>query len=156
MEAEPRELEFRDYEVGFVGASEAVGLAVNNIILQHQAEVLATGAVKQLSFAYLIKTYKAGFFGFIYFRTTPEKIESLNRALFSHSEILRFIIITPPLKRAAERSRLGAAVTPPTEIRPLPAGVRREGEAGQSGSGRTAPPILSNELLEQKLEEILQ
>lgn len=151
MDLEQAEQEFRDYEIGFIGVSEEVGPAVTEILKRLAVEILLASSVRPLTFAYPIKKNQSGFFGIVHFRTAPEKTEAIHKELFFAPAVLRFLMVTPPLKRAAERSRpmpANQAFRSPVE---QPAGTTPE----RSGS-RPAPEILSNELLEQKLEEILQ
>ena len=119
----------KDYEIAFALTSqEAVGELVD-VLSQNEAEVLYQSPVAEVKLAYNIKKHSSAQFGFYQFRAGVEAIEKIKKALGLNPKVLRFLIITPPVKLAG--------------IQPRP-------------ERKQPTPIISNEMLEGKLEEMLK
>lgn len=149
MKIEELEQEFKDYEVSFLGLTENTVQEVADVLAKYKAQVLVAGPVKQIELAYTIKKHKTASFAYFQFQALPEIIKPLNDELSVKTDILRFLIVTPSIKKVPER------------IRPQPLDIAQSKPKESEAESRTeeksfkAPEILSNELLEQKLEEIL-
>lgn len=150
MEIKELEQEFKDYEMSFLGLTENTAQEVADILAEYKARVLVAGPAKQIELAYSIKKHKTAFFCYFQFQSLSEIIKPLNDKLSVKADILRFLIITPPIKRAPERIRPQSFDAVQSKSKDLEAEPRAEEKSFK------APEILSNELLEQKLEEILQ
>mgnify|MGYP001604435900 CR=1 FL=1 len=147
MKIEDLEQEFKDYEVAFLGTEEKMTQEVADILVKYKAQVLVSGPVKEMTIAYPIKKHKTALFSYFQFQALPEIIKPLSDELSMKSNVLRFLVVTPPFKKAPERIRPSSTekTTKDSESEP-----RLEEKSSK------VPEILSNELLEQKLEEILQ
>jgi ribosomal protein S6 len=126
----------RSYELAFVGASEATGAAVSKALTDLEAGDIVVHPSVSIRLAYPIKKHATGFFGWATFTALPSDAEKLSATLSHESDVLRFLVITPPVRRAERESR---RVRMPEQ--PLPAGD---------------PSVLSNEALTEKLQEILK
>ncbi|MEK7115132.1 MAG: 30S ribosomal protein S6 [Patescibacteria group bacterium] len=148
MNIEDLEIELKDYEVSFLGLTENTAQEVADILAKYKARVLVAGPVKQIELAYTIKKHKTAFFAYFQFQSLPEAIKPLSDELSMKTDISRFLVVTPPIKKAIERNR----------EKPFDATQDKSKETEPRAEEKIsrAPEILSNELLEQKLEEILQ
>lgn len=149
MDMVDTEQEVRDYELSFLAFNEVAAQSVAAVLAQHSVAVLVSMPARQMTLAYPIKKHQTALFGYFQFATLPETIKTIHDALFFNKEILRFLIVTPPIKKAIERPRGLVYKESPPQLRtenpnPIEAPVAKRGEA------------LTNEALEQKLEEILQ
>ena len=132
----------KKYEISFITRSEADGLAVKEIIEKNSGQNIELVPAVKTRLAYPIKKENYAFFGVVYFDALPETIEAIGGDLRLRGDILRFLIVTPPVvkgkveeKKPSPKSRTAA----PPSAAPAPA----------VGS-------LSNAALEKTLEEILK
>lgn len=125
----------KDYEIGFLIQNPESVAGVFEVLRKHGAEVYNQGSVNPMRLAYPIKKQVSAHFGFAYFHIEAEKISSMKEELKFLPALLRFLIITPPFRQEAREARSARA---PEAKAPEPAAA------------------LSNEALEQKLEEILK
>ena len=117
------------------------------------SEVLQQNPIKRVKLAYPIKKETTGFFGWIVVSAAPSVIPGLNRELETNVNVLRVLIVTPPLPIREEGRQLGREKF--TKNKPN----RDESKviAPQQVSEVTKKTeVLTNELLEKKLEEILK
>lgn len=121
----------RDYEIAFLLDSAEAEKELADVLRGYSAEFLNQKAATETRLAYAIKKHSSAFFGFYHFRMNPENIKPIKETLILNPKVLRYLIITPPIKITASQP-----------------GVRPE--------KRAAPQALSNEALEEKLEEILK
>lgn len=119
----------KDYEIAFVLISQEAAKEVVDILSQHQAEVFYQSPLVDLKLAYPIKKHVSAQFGFFQFRAGADVIEKIKNVLALNPNVLRSLIITPP-------GKLVSNAQPRQERKPA--------------------PILSNEALEQTIEEILK
>lgn len=129
----------KEYEISFLLKDEGALSGVDSILSAEKAEVTHRGPVKEIRLEYPIKKAETAHFGFYHFRALPEAVARMNDALILKEGVLRFLIVTPPLATAQ--------FAPRSEIRREPAMPSQP--PASSGA-------LSNEALEEKLEEILQ
>lgn len=119
----------KEYEIGFVLKSLEAEKEVAAALSQQEAEVTYKSPVTETRLAYPIQKHQVAQFGFYHFNASPEAIVKLNKALGLNQNVLRFLIITPPAKANQQTQR-------PEKKAPA--------------------PIVSNEALSEKLEEILK
>jgi ribosomal protein S6 len=131
--------EVREYEVSSVAMSETILQDVRTVLEEARALITEEGKTVAIRFAYPIKKQTSGFFGFIKFSAHPETIATIEKNLRVIPQMLRFLIVTPPPARAIESDRRSAMRSP----------------APQKPDNPEAP-ALTNEALEQKIEEILK
>ncbi|OGY61358.1 MAG: hypothetical protein A3H06_00450 [Candidatus Colwellbacteria bacterium RIFCSPLOWO2_12_FULL_44_13] len=132
-----QEIDKKTYEIAYMLRFEEDSGEIAKGLNEHEAKILKENAVTPLKFAYPIKKEKSGFFGYNEFEADPQKISSINKTLELNQKILRFLITTPPVGK-------------PTVKR----GERYEGERVERVAPQ--PKVLTNEALEEKLEEILK
>ena len=149
MDSQELEKEFKEYELSLLALSEQSAQDVGDVLDKMGLKVLANGQVRSMNLAYPMKKHKSAFFTYYQFQAKPEKVKDLDAQLKLKTEILRFLIVTPPIKKVAERSR---PVSVDNQIKDQSSKPFEKVEEKL----KAAPEILSNELLEQKLEEILQ
>lgn len=150
MDTQDLDREFKEYEVTFLGLDEAACREVGGVLADLGWQVLNTGALRQVELSYPIKKHKMAVLAYFQFQALPEKINELKDQLSLRANILRFLIVTPPIKKVVERPRFVPSENQfrNQDVKPM--------EKVEERVNKPAPEILSNELLEQKLEEILQ
>ena len=141
--------EFKKYEIGFVARDEKGGDDINKSLTGHKCEIAESGNLERIKLAYPIKKETIGYFGYYHFLAESPAIEKIKSELNLHSNILRFIIITPP----AEKQPVSAFKPEIRRKTIISKDINPKIEARRP----SAPPsILTNEALEKKLEEILK
>ena len=133
----------REYELAFIALDEAETSQLFDILKKNTTTLTHQSEVTSVTLAYPIDKHTSGFFGFCRFMAHPEIIEKIHNEIAIVPQILRFLIISPPIKdpvRMEKRPMTPSPVTAPT----LPK------------TETTSGTVLSNEDLEQKLEEILK
>ncbi len=121
----------KDYEISFLLPSVDSAKELPGLFSQHQAEIFYQSPLAEVKLAYPIKKHASAQFGFYHFRSAPETIQKLKDALLLNQNLLRFMVVTPPVK-------LLSAVSPQRQER------------------KPVAPVMSNEMLEGKLEEMLK
>jgi len=136
----------KSYEIAFLLRNEEGAAVLMRHLRQFGAEILAEGEIKERKLSYPIDHLKSAYFGYIHFKASPAVIGDLTEAMNLDKEILRFLIITPPFlpkeknQRPPAQSEKSRTAKPRAEAKPV---------------GPLVESQLSNDLLEQKLEEIL-
>ena len=105
MNIEDLEKELKDYEVSFLGLTETTAQEVADILAKYKAQISTNGPVKQIEIAYPIKKHKTGFFSYFQFNVLPSIIKPFSDELSMKADILRFLVVTPPIKKVPERVR---------------------------------------------------
>lgn len=124
----------KDYEIAFLLPSADSAKELGAFFAQHQAEIFHQSLLTEIRLSYPIKKHTSAQFGFYHFRTSPEAIQTLKEDLLLNQNLLRFMIVTPPVK--------------------LPAAASSQQRQGQDR--KPVAPVMSNEMLEGKLEEMLK
>jgi len=124
----------KEYEISFLLVSPENEKTVADVLAKNGAEVFHQKSIGEISLAYPIKKHASAVFGFYYFRAGMEAVEKINADLRLAQGVLRFLIVTPPIKQAIP------------QVSPRQSANRKPAEV----------PVLSNEALEEKLEEILK
>ncbi len=129
----------KEYEISFLLASPEAEKELAGVLGKFGAEVFFQKPASSLQLAYKIKRQTSALFGWYHFRATSEAIKGIKDALNLTPGVLRFLILTPPVKMTMGESD------------------RRE-MRGADAKKPAAPAarILSNEALSEKLEEILK
>ena len=133
----------REYEIAFLVKEEPTIPDVLGMLKRNGAEISFEGAFKKIALSYEIAHELHAYFGYFHFSIPRDKIAALEKELRMSSDIMRFLIVTPPLRRGEKRAT-------PTLKEAEASTVSREvpTKAG------TLP--LSNEELEKKIDEILK
>ena len=137
-------MERKPYEIGYLVRDEEGTSALVGHLKRYEAEILFEGETKSIRLAYLVRHLLSAYFGYIHFKVDPGVIGDLNNALKLNSQIIRFLIVTPPFTK--ERSQRSGTES-----------VRSEKRAVKPNVEFSEKPevAVSNDLLEEKLEEIL-
>lgn len=132
----------REYEISFLLSGPEAKSEVLNLLNQIKAELTAEEEPRLINLAYPIKKQLSAHFGFYQFRANPADLKSLKDALAINAKVLRFLVVSDPIKKqsAVPKER------PRPEIPSKPAPIE----------SMPTPKVLSNEALEKTLEEILQ
>lgn len=144
------EIDVREYELAFLLNTEEAVKAVEGVLTSSGAEIVSIGPLRTINLAYPIKKQETAFWGFLTFRVLPEKLAEIKKALHFLPQLLRFLLITPPV--AVQETRWRGATAERPEIIAEPPKTEHSRPSAGSGQG---PPILSNEALEKQIEEIL-
>src|SRR3989338_1373283 len=134
----------KEYEISFLLKSADLISEIDNALKIIQANISERGQLKDVRLAYPIQKHHSGFFGFYFFEADPAVMADLRQSLTLNEKVLRFLIITPPIKKRQpyyQGRPSSVASEPSTNAVPRPVQL---------------PQVLSNEALEQKLEEILK
>lgn len=138
-----KEIDKKEYEIAFLLKNRDTEGVVENLIKQHGGSVVFKGPVAETHLAYPIKKLQQAQFGYMYFAAMPEQVEKIMHDANLSQEILRVLIITPPIGKG-------------------PASLRnnRKERTGKKAEEVASPVvtggILTNEALEEKLSEILK
>ena len=145
MKAENQETEKRKYEIAVILKTENASV-ISQSLTNRGFAVLTENPLEKVQLAYPIKKENYAYFSFAHFEGDPASIKDLKDDLKLNPEVLRYLIITPPFikkpawrKSAPSKSQEETRFTPPSAY-----------------AGRSAEPILTNEALEKKIEEILK
>ena len=140
--------EKRNYELSFLLKNKEDVSLVDNLLNQYGAEILYHGPVAETRLAYQIQKQSLAHFSFIQFSAPPETVEKISASLKLTPAVLRMLIVTPPMLRSDKVSRVSA------ESRP----VRGKSAVSAGTAAPTAPKsgVLTNQALEERLEEILK
>lgn len=136
----------KTYEIAYLLTDPTVQETLLKLLNQHGGEVSYQGELKEIKLAYPVQKHTAAHFGFAQFKISPEAVVKYGAALKLQKDVLRIMIISYAPKAvkpvpAASYSKVAAAA---------PESVKADVEKPKPGEP------LSNELLEKKLEEILQ
>lgn len=121
----------KEYEIAYLLTAPEAEQEVVGLLKQNGAEISHQKAPASIPLAYQIKRHATAYFGFCYFTALSSAIKPISDALKLQKGVLRSLIITPPVKVSA----------------PMPITGRPE---------KKVTPSISNEALEEKLEEILK
>lgn len=145
MKTESPEIKKRKYELAFVIKSEGFAV-IAKLLASGGFTVLTENPLEKIQLAYPIKKENYAYFGYCHLEGEPAAIKNLRTDLKLNSEVLRYLIITPPfIKKPAWRK--SEPTNSPEETKFNPPANR------QSPS---TEPALTNEALEKKIEEILK
>ena len=132
----------REYEIALVLSNEGGLQAGLDALGQAGALNVFEGRVVPFRFAYPIAKHATGFFAFTRCLLSPERVEAITSGIRGTPHVLRFLVVSPPPQLSARNEKRPTSSSPRTS--PLEQSVA------------PASPTLTNEALEQKLEEILK
>jgi ribosomal protein S6 len=135
--------EKREYELSFLLKAKDAEAALESLLRQYETEVFFRGPVVEARLAYPIKKQLQAYFGYVHFRALPDTVEKLMQSLKLNASVLRTLLVTPPITRAEKPAR--APEEKQVKLKPAEAVL----SVPKSGA-------LTNEALEEKLEEILK
>ena len=128
----------KEYELAFLLRDAGDRDQLFNSLKKAGAQIYDDGQINQLRLMYPIKKEQSAFFGYCYFKADPGEVFKLKNELDLVPQILRYLIITPPIMQSNRQ--------PKSESR----------EPQSKPDIRKPEKVLTNEALEQKLEEILK
>lgn len=129
--------QMREYELSFLLTDSESLADVIGIVKKHGGRVSFESQVNQIRLSYKIKKQPSAFFGYLYFFSPSEIVGSMKADLELAPKVLRSLIVVPPIGREGRESTKPSAR--PQEVKP-----------------ETTEAALTNEALEQKIEEILK
>lgn len=137
------------YEVSFLAKSENGAAIMVKHLTSLDAEIVNEGNLNKMKLAYPIKKQESAYFGCILCSIPRDAVSKVHDAVRLDKEILRVLILTPqPIKEGKTKQQVPDSVSTST-IEPVIKKPATKPEAKEKGT-------LSNELLEEKLEEILK
>lgn len=145
MQEELKTSDKKEYELSFLlneaGSISEIDKALANI----KAEITTRGQISEIRLSYPIKKHTSAHFGYYYFMAHPEDVVKVKEELKLNPNVLRNLLLTPPIKPMTRE---------PRPIKPIES--KKEPAVKVEESRPAEPRILSNEGLEKKLEEILK
>lgn len=138
--------EQKKYEISFLAKGDKDGGEIIELLKKHQISIIGEDNGLKIKLAYPIKKEESAFFSCFQFSAAPDIIKKISDELNFNSRILRFLIITPPIVKSM-------AVSAPRARRTA---LFREAAKKVEIKKEEPQPILTNEELEKKLEEILK
>jgi len=146
------EKELKNYEIGFLLKDEKDSEEISEILNRHQVEFInPKEGLSRIRLAYPIKKENSAFFGYFYFSANPNQLKELEKELKLNKKLLRFIIVSKLTMEAPSRPSIKTIkrkVVPTTPLKTV--------KPAQPIKKVEPTPMLSNEELEKKLEEILK
>jgi len=133
----------KEYEVSFLVKSEEQSQGVVKVLHHYGTEITGEGQLSKVRLAYPIKKETLAYFGYLWFTSEPSAIPQIEGDLRLSKDILRYIIVTPPVKKTLRERQEAQESERPAPAAPAPVSSEPRKE-------------LTNEDLEKKLEEILQ
>lgn len=131
----------KEYEIAYLAKSQNGQAVMENVLNQHGCNVTLRGPLAETHLAYPIKKLNQAYFGYFHFLAMPDQIEKMNFDAKINPEILRVLtVVLSGKKEQPVRSERPEKSAKKTES-PVPA---------------TVGGIMTNEALEEKLEEILK
>ena len=132
----------KQYELSFLGREEADAGEIKKTLEGMGAEIALASPVEKITLAYPIKKFTSAFFGYFHVSASPETMRQVGEVVRVKPGILRTLVITPPAAKHHERrEEWDRSKRPPVKPKSF--------EPAPSGS-------ISNEALQEKIEEILQ
>lgn len=128
-------VEKKQYELAILLDNETNESVVADFLAKNQAEVYQKDNVRTINLAYPIKKHTSASLVVYYFYSLPGNVEKIGSELRLHPNVLRSLLVTPPIQKSQKPSQDNH---PPIDIKP----PRTES--------------VSNEMLEETLEKILQ
>jgi ribosomal protein S6 len=155
----PNNEENKNYEVSFLVKSDSEKEELVKILKDSQFSVIKDGQISRIKLNFPVKKENFAYFGYLYFSGEPANIQKLSDKLKNESKILRFLIISRPVINESE-NKISEEISS-VEAKPFLEHKKiQETPLSPSFSQSIRKPArteaLSNEALEEKLEEILK
>lgn len=136
------------YEIGFLLKLSTTAEPITKALSASGAELVKEAPLKSISLAYPIKKQEKAEFGYIHFRLSrPEALQEISEALRFEKDVLRSLVVSLPEKKMKEALRPKRAHS---------ARAKAETPEAPKEEGIQNLDSLSNEALEEKLEELVQ
>lgn len=126
------EIQKKSYEISYLLNPNEGSDLMSSLLKETGLEILSDGGVTEMRLAYPVKKETRANFGYLHFSAEPETVNKLRDLLQLNANVLRFLIVTPPFVKTVSRREEGNYRVKPVEAR----------------------PEISNDALEEKLEEI--
>lgn len=139
----------KQYEISFLSKNENGAAMMVSHIQTAGGEIVHEGTIKEMELAYPIKKVQTAYFGCICAKLPTESIEDMTKAINLENDILRFLVITPPF-RSEQSEQIQTQNRKPSSSK-----AYADRKKSASPAKPQAENAISNELLEEKLEEIL-
>ena len=128
----------KEYELGYILRAEEDRSQVVKLLENHKAQITEDGHVRRVALQYPIEKVTNAFFGFFRFRMEPGLAKDLEGDLRAEKSVLRSLIIV------LSKEALAAA-----------SGRKPYAKSAEKAPVEVATGPLSNEALQEKIEEIL-
>ena len=139
-----KDYEKKEYELSFLLKNKEAESAIESLLGQYGAEIFLKNPSVEIKLAYPVKKHLQAYFGYFQFRSLAETLEKITQSLKLNPSVLRILAVTPPavkngrVRKSREDSRTSRVKPIEAVLMPVSGGA------------------LSNEALEEKLEEILK
>lgn len=137
------------YEITFILQQEDPS-EVRKILVKNQAEIVGEKELEKARLAYPIQKQKFGFLGTFRFKTSPDSIKGMFSDLKLEKSVIRYMI------SKARTKMVGVSRGRDKETTLQPRESRDEKVPVIDRTRKPAAPVLTNEELEKKIEEIMQ
>jgi len=134
------EIQKKIYELGYLVINPDDEPKILDLVKKSGGEVIDQRGITQVKLAYPIQKHESAHFGTCYFEADIPALEKINASLKSDLEILRFLIISRLAKSPQVEKDKSKDVQKPRTTQPQP----------------QPAAAVTNEALEEKLEEILK
>ncbi len=136
----------KTYEISFLAKDENGAASLAGHLTRLGAHIVSEGEFSKIQLAYPIEKQSTAYSSCVHIDINPEEVVNIRDALKLDDNILRFLIITPPFYPEKQERISGEVKTnkPSYSYSQRPT-TKRQPDAS-----------LSNDLLEEKLEEILK
>lgn len=149
--------EKKNYEIGFLSASEDGAEQVAGVLAERGAEIVSRAPISRIALAYPIRKQETAQFGSIVFSAGADAISEIEKTLRMHKEVMRYmIIVRPPVRASKAADRLVRRDNEAARTETPPAGTGELSRWKETKRKAAEPKELTNEALEKKLEEILK
>lgn len=95
----------KEYEITFIAVAEDGAIEVEKELAALGCAITGKGPLAAIKLAYPVKKHTTGHFGYIWFSAMAEDVKKLHDALSIKPGILRFLIVTPPVKVTVRENR---------------------------------------------------
>ncbi len=137
----------KPYEVSFLVRNEDGVASIIKHLTLSGAEILNEGELKEIELAYPIEKDKIAYFGFLHCNIPQESMDGIHNGLKLDSNVIRMLIISAPTNKEKQDKFMRAKNVARTSR------ITGDREFTQRPKKDT---VISNDLLEEKLEEILK
>lgn len=141
----------KQYEISFLLKADGSAEAVADLLKKSGMEIVTEGRLNEIRLAYPIARENSARFGCIVFSSLPEDIAALKEKMPFLKDVIRFLIVTPPIAKSVRRN-FGESGRPAIGVVPgeIPSETASAEKEAVPDSGEV------NEVeLDKKLEEIL-
>ena len=157
----------RNYEISIILKREEGLEPVLLVLKKYDVKVVESSAVERIRLAYKIKKETVGFLVTFIVEAEKAKIADLRHALELDEEILRYLLITPPIKKHVPSLRMQGDIRMASkntdEVKIANENIVTKDELVEEATlnekvskvEKKEDDVLSNEYLEKKLEEKL-